>query len=206
MIVTTDALVTAFLSIFLFLALLGVLVLIIVSMRKPTTVPLIIATGLLVLMLTVVIVSPVNVPTIMGLIVALLGIAVGVLGGNPVTRRVLEIATHGRVRETLDGGIVIRDPEPATATATADGTDAPTAASHTVMRGGTTIGYLERLAAVVAIVAGFPEALAVVVAVKGIGRFSELDSAEARERFIIGTLASLLWACAVAALVRLAIW
>jgi hypothetical protein len=55
-------------------------------------------------------------------------------------------------------------------------------------------------------VAGFPEALAVIVAIKGIGRFSELASAEARERFIIGTLASLLWACAAGALVRLAIW
>ena len=49
-------------------------------------------------------------------------------------------------------------------------------------------------------------AIAVVVALKGIGRFSELATAETRERFIIGTLASLVWACIVAALVRLAIW
>jgi hypothetical protein len=189
-----QALVAAILSIFLFLTMCGALVLVVVSLRKPTTLPLVIATGLVVLALAVVVVSPVNVPTIMGLILALLGIALGVLGGNPLTRRVLEIATHGRVHETSDGGIRID----------ADAEDGGSGA--VLLRGGTTIGYLERLAAVIGIVAGFPEALAVIVAVKGVGRFSELASAEARERFIIGTLASLLWACVVAGLVRLAIW
>ncbi|MBN9168675.1 MAG: hypothetical protein J0J11_01900, partial [Microbacterium sp.] len=172
----------------------GALVLVVVSLRRPTTLPLIIATGLVVLALAVVIVSPVNVPTIMGLILALLGIALGVVGGNPLTRRILEIATHGRVHETSDGGIRV------------DATPDDGTAGTVLLRGGTTIGYLERVAAVIGIVAGFPEALAVIVAVKGVGRFSELASAEARERFIIGTLASLLWACVVAALVRLAIW
>ena len=75
-----------------------------------------------------------------------------------------------------------------------------------VLRGGTTIGYLERIAVALGIIAGFPEAIAIVVALKGIGRFSELAAAEARERFIIGTLASLVWACLVAGVVRLAIW
>ena len=204
MLLTTDALVTGILSIFLFLTLCGVLVLITVSLRKPTTIPLVIATSLLVLALVVVAVSTVNVPTILGLIVALLGVAIGVVGGNPVTRRVLEIATHGRVRETDDGGIVVRG-----IAAGGDATSAPSGSTGdgpVILRGGTVIGYLERLGAVVAIVAGFPEALAVIVAIKGIGRFSELASAEARERFIIGTLASLLWACAAGALVRLAIW
>ncbi|MBN9190538.1 MAG: hypothetical protein J0I62_18880 [Microbacterium sp.] len=189
-----EALVAAILSIFLFLVMCGALVLVVVSLRHPTTLPLIIATGLVVLALAVVIVSPVNVPTIMGLILALLGIALGVVGGNPLTRRILEIATHGRVHETSDGGIRV------------DATPDDGTAGTVLLRGGTTIGYLERVAAVIGIVAGFPEALAVIVAVKGVGRFSELASAEARERFIIGTLASLLWACVVAALVRLAIW
>ncbi len=189
-----EALVAAILSIFLFLVMCGALALVVVSLRRPTTLPLIIATGLVVLALAVVIVSPVNVPTIMGLILALLGIALGVVGGNPLTRRILEIATHGRVHETSDGGIRV------------DATPDDGTAGTVLLRGGTTIGYLERVAAVIGIVAGFPEALAVIVAVKGVGRFSELASAEARERFIIGTLASLLWACVVAALVRLAIW
>ena len=55
-----------------------------------------------------------------------------------------------------------------------------------------------------ALFAGYPEAIAVIVAVKGVGRFTELDSAEARERFIIGSLASLLWAAGVAGILLLA--
>jgi hypothetical protein len=71
-----------------------------------------------------------------------------------------------------------------------------------VLRGGTTIGVLERLAIAGAIIAGFPEAIAVVIAIKGVGRFSELAAAEAKERFIIGTLASFVWACACALVLR----
>ncbi len=192
------AIVAAVLSIFLFFALCGALVLIIISLRKPTTVPLAVAGGLVVLSLIVVVVAPADVPLIMGLIIAILGTAVAVLGGNPVTRRVLEIATHGRVKDGANGGILLD----AEAAGVRDDDERPTE----VLRGGTTIGYLERLAVVVAIIAGYPEAIAIVVAVKGVGRFSELAAAEARERFIIGTLSSLLWACIVGALVRSAIW
>jgi len=67
-----------------------------------------------------------------------------------------------------------------------------------------TIGILERLAVAGAIIAGFPEALAVVVAIKGVGRFTELAAPESRERFIIGTLASLIWACACGSLAVIA--
>lgn len=200
-----EAIVVAVLSVFLFLALCGALALIVVSMTRPATVPLMVASGLVVLCLLVVVVSPLNVPLIMGLLVALLGTAVAVLGGNPVTRRILEIATHGRVRDGANGGIIL-DAD-AAGLAEPDATIAHgDSASREVMRGGATIGYLERLAVVVALIAGFPEAIAIVVAVKGVGRFSELAAAEARERFIIGTLSSLLWACIVGALVRLAIW
>ncbi len=45
-----------------------------------------------------------------------------------------------------------------------------------------------------AVLVGRLEIVAAVVAVKGLGRFSELDSAEARERFIVGTLTSTCWA------------
>ena len=74
-----------------------------------------------------------------------------------------------------------------------------------MLRGGQAIGLLERLAVAGTIVAGFPAALAVIVAVKGVGRFTELDAAEARERFIIGSLVSLIWACASAAVAVLAL-
>ncbi|MGC5169536.1 hypothetical protein ACPW96_05230 [Micromonospora sp. DT81.3] len=195
-----EAISIAILSIFLFLAMCAALVLIVLSMRRPATLPLVVAAGLVVSALVLVSVAPLNVPILMGMVIALLGTAVGVLGGNPITRRVLEIATHGRVRDGVNGGIIL-DAE-AAGTAITE----PSAAGAEVMRGGTTIGYLERLAVVVALIAGYPEAIAILVAIKGVGRFSELAAAEARERFIIGTLSSLLWACIVGALVRLAIW
>lgn len=201
-VILPEAIVVALLSIFLFLALGAALVLVILSLKRPTTVPLIVAGALVVLSLIVVVVSPLNVPLIMGLIVALLGTAVAVLGGNPVTRRILEIATHGRVRDGANGGIMLD----ADAAGVGDGSETATVTATEVLRGGTTIGYLERLSVVIALIAGYPEAIAIVVAVKGVGRFSELAAAEARERFIIGTLSSLLWACIVGALVRLAIW
>jgi hypothetical protein len=78
-----------------------------------------------------------------------------------------------------------------------------------VLRGGTWIGALERGAIFATLVAGWPEGLAIVLAVKGLGRYPELRAAEdgvrtgAAERFIIGTFASVLWACACAGVVVL---
>ena len=46
-----------------------------------------------------------------------------------------------------------------------------------ILRGGMTIGYLERLAIIGAAAAGQYAAVAIVVAVKGLGRFSELENA-----------------------------
>jgi hypothetical protein len=46
-------------------------------------------------------------------------------------------------------------------------------------------------------------AIAYIVAVKGLGRFAELkETPVAAERFIIGTLASMLWAAGIAAAVK----
>ena len=62
---------------------------------------------------------------------------------------------------------------------------------------------LERLAVCLAILVGEPVAIAYVVAIKGLGRFAELkETPVAAERFIIGTLTSLLWAAGVAALAK----
>ncbi|MFF0813795.1 hypothetical protein ACFYVR_01340 [Rhodococcus sp. NPDC003318] len=65
------------------------------------------------------------------------------------------------------------------------------------LRGGRTIGVLERIAVAVAILAGWPEGLAVVLAVKGLARYPELREPHASEQFIIGTFTSVLWAIAV---------
>ena len=192
----SQPLLVAMLAIFLFLVLCGALVLVVVSLRHPATVPLAVAGGLVVLALVVVAIAPIDIPAIMGLILTLLGVAVAVVGGDPVTRRVLDFAAGSRVRETEDGGIMLLPEE---------GEDAA-APPRTLMRGGTAIGYLERLATVLAIVVGYPEAIAALVALKGIGRFTELAEAEARERFIIGSLSSLIWASVIGALLRFAIW
>ena len=71
-----------------------------------------------------------------------------------------------------------------------------------VLKGGTWIGILERLAIYAGILAGWPEAIAVVLAVKGLARYPELKATHvgAAERFIIGTLVSVLYACALAGL------
>ena len=72
-----------------------------------------------------------------------------------------------------------------------------------ILRGGAWIGVLERAALTATLLAGWPEGLAVVAAVKGLGRFAELRSPAAAERFIVGTLASALWAAACAGLALL---
>ena len=67
-----------------------------------------------------------------------------------------------------------------------------------MLRGGAWIGYLERLAVAATILAGWPEGIALVLAVKGVGRYAELRKPDAPEAFIIGTLTSMLWAAAAA--------
>lgn len=69
------------------------------------------------------------------------------------------------------------------------------------LRGGTSIGALERVAVAVTLLASWPEGLALVLGVKGLGRYPELRRPAAAERFIIGTLASVLWAVATVGVV-----
>jgi hypothetical protein len=113
--------------------------------------------------------------------------AVAVAGGGPVTAAVLRLADSG------------------------DNGRHRGAHAEQVLRGGAWIGAFERAAVFGALVAGWPEGLAVVLALKGLGRYSELradagapgappsaDAGGVAERFIIGTFASVLWAVACA--------
>jgi len=91
----------------------------------------------------------------------------------------------------------------ANARALGDGPDSDRARAK--LRGGTWIGVLERLAITGTLLAGEPGGVAVVVAVKGLGRYPELragDDPAVSERFVIGTLASLVWAAGVGVLGR----
>ncbi len=125
-------------------------------------------------------------------VLTVIGLAVATAGGAPFVQAVFRLATK-TTREGDHGGILVR------AKAAAD------AESREVLRGGIAIGYLERFAIAAVVVFGYPEGIAIVVAVKGVGRFSELDDSEARERFIIGTFASLIWGVALGAIVRAAV-
>ena len=79
--------------------------------------------------------------------------------------------------------------------------DDPAPAVREVLRGGMWIGILERVGLTAAILAGRFELAAVVVAIKALGRYPEIrENPAVSERFIIGTLASLLVAAACGAL------
>jgi len=77
---------------------------------------------------------------------------------------------------------------------------------RTILRGGAWIGGLERLGLVATVLAGWPEGVALIVAVKGLARYPELKvghNSGAAERFIIGTFVSLGWAAACAGIATL---
>lgn len=67
------------------------------------------------------------------------------------------------------------------------------------LRGGLVIGILERAAVMLSLLSGHSSGIAVVVAVKGLARYGEFTNPRQREEFIIGTLASLVWAALFAA-------
>ncbi|MFZ2526702.1 MAG: hypothetical protein WAX14_03455 [Rhodococcus sp. (in: high G+C Gram-positive bacteria)] len=103
-----------------------------------------------------------------------------ITGGGPAVLAAFRIA-----RRQPDAG-----PEPAPATSGATPPPGP-------LRGGRVIGILERAAVAAAVLAGWPEGIAIVLAVKGLARYPELREPQASEQFIIGTATSVLWALAV---------
>ena len=145
------------------------------------------------------IVFDVDIPAPTHLALVLCGLAaaaLGVIGGNPITVAVLEFADNrsGGEKTALgsNGGILQRVEH-----------EGGRPEQREVLRGGITIGYLERIVVIAAIATAHWEIVAVLVAIKGLGRFGELDSPQTRERFIIGTLVSMVWAGACAALFAL---
>jgi hypothetical protein len=105
--------------------------------------------------------------------------------------------THAET-QNVDGELTA----PADVPSSADSASLP-APSQRILRGGAIIGVLERLGVCLAILTGQPVAIAYIVAIKGLGRFAELkETPVAAERFIIGTLTSMLWAAGTAAVVK----
>jgi len=129
------------------------------------------------------------------ILLVLLG-ALAVAGGGPLAVAVLSVADQQPALERVGAAGDAAEPE---------GTDefqrpeeSEEREDGEVLRGGAWIGSLERLGIFAALAAGWPGGVAVVLAVKGIGRYQELGQTGAAERFIIGTFASVLWACACA--------
>ena len=99
--------------------------------------------------------------------------------------------------QTVDGELTAGPSQPASAV------PVPGVAGQRILRGGAIIGVLERLGVCLAILTGQPVAIAYIVAIKGLGRFAELkETPVAAERFIIGTLTSMLWAAGTAAVIK----
>ncbi|BDZ53391.1 hypothetical protein [Agromyces marinus] len=180
-------------------ALAAAAVLSVMAYLRPRPVLLWSAAGALGLAIVAASTVPEHVPPVAAPLAGLLAMVTAVLGGSPAAATALRLAMGTSTPAGIHGGIMVdvrSDAPPVPGVAPA---------RREVLRGGLTIGILERLAAAGTILAGFPEGLAIVVAVKGVGRFTELEAPEARERFIIGTFASLVWACAAALAVHLAV-
>ncbi|MDP9886668.1 hypothetical protein [Pseudarthrobacter enclensis] len=108
-------------------------------------------------------------------------------------------AAAGAARQTVDHELTA-PPGPPASDVPATG---PAPTTQRILRGGAIIGVLERLGVCLAIITGQPVAIAYIVAIKGLGRFAELkETPVAAERFIIGTLTSMLWAAGTAAAVK----
>ena len=108
---------------------------------------------------------------------------VALAGGGPLTTAVFQLV-DGRHEDDVDS---VRN-------------------AGAVLRGGAWIGALERGAVFATLVAGWPEGLAIVLGLKGLGRYPELRNQEhpgTAERFIIGTFTSVLWAAGCAGVVAL---
>ena len=184
----------------------GSLVFAVLAYRMQKQVFAIASAGALAAALFIAAVPSLGTPPAFGIMLGLVALALAVIGGAPMAVLALNLAMKNS-SPGQNGGILVSNPAETVTEAQADAAPGQSAAAtvHEVLRGGLTIGFLERFAVAGAILVGFPEAIAVVVAIKGVGRFTELSAPESRERFIIGTFASLIWACACAALVHVAI-
>ncbi|GAA1594830.1 hypothetical protein GCM10009789_56120 [Kribbella sancticallisti] len=116
-------------------------------------------------------------------ILLLIAGSLAVAGGGPLTTSVLALVDRGNTRSQS------------------------TQQAGEVLRGGALIGSLERGAIFASMVAGWPEGVAIVLAIKGLARYPELRAPDqpasvtpqaVAERFIIGTFTSVLWSIACA--------
>lgn len=124
-------------------------------------------------------------------------ILTAISAGSSITMAILSL-TRLRPAEPRDGDSA-SEATPDAGGSTQDRADP----GASLLRGGSLIGVFERAGVTATLLAGWPEGLAVVLALKGLGRFPELKSSQgqgAAERFILGTSVSVLIAAACAGL------
>ncbi len=124
--------------------------------------------------------------------------ALAVFVGTPVVRRLLvgiekreQVVPQDPTPELTVGG------EPLSSAPVHHGDGVPgLEAAAEQLKGGYWIGLLERAALFACVLSGFPAGIAVVLGVKGLGRYPELrtPTGSKGELFIIGTFSSMLWA------------
>jgi len=153
-----------------------------IAWRRAVRVLTVLVVSLTAVTLLVAALLPEGAPTVVTAITTIAALVIAVAGGSPVVRLLLDRTAFDE-QEGLHGGILVGERE--------------------LLRGGEVIGLLERLAVAGAVITGFPEALAVIIAIKGVGRFTELENGAVRERFIVGTLGSWIWAAAAAGVLLL---
>lgn len=135
---------------------------------------------------------------------ASVAVVAAAIGGGPVTMSILCLSERSAAAElpadgpARDDGQHAREPRKASSTHHTD------SRGEVALQGGAWIGVLERTAISVTLWCGWPEGLAIVLAVKGLGRYAELGKDGAAERFILGTFASVLWAGACTGIAVLA--
>ena len=138
-----------------------------------------------------------------------LGVTAATTGGGVVVRSVFRLMRREFRPVLAQPQRAASDPDPADPETGTDGSGTDdsgttdTGDPDTGLRGGAWIGYLERAAVAATLLAGWPEGVALVLAVKGVGRYSELREPNAPEAFIIGTLTSVLWAASAAGVAQL---
>ncbi len=130
--------------------------------------------------------------------------ALAVVVGTPVVRWLLARVEKqdGTDATRPTAGVTVAG-EPPSTSGTRPPDDVPgLGAAAEQLKGGYWIGILERAALFACVLSGFPAGIAVVLAVKGLGRYPELrtPTGSKGELFIIGTFASMLWAALFAGL------
>lgn len=116
----------------------------------------------------------------------------GLTGGGRAAAEVIAVAAAA-----VTGGSVVRVVLAAGGIPTrSENYDDPEA--EPMLRGGRIIGVLERAGVAASLILAWPAGIAVILGIKGLARFPQLREHHASEQFILGTFASVLWACAAA--------